>query len=110
MEIAEDLCDDICMINKSRKVLDGRLREVRRSYGRNAVSLRIEGGDGILGDPTIVAEVKEKSEDLQVLLAPGIDPQTLLKRLVDSGAVVSKFELAETRLHDIFIDIVKEAA
>jgi ABC-2 type transport system ATP-binding protein len=110
MEIAEELCDDICMINKSRKVLDGKLREVRRSYGRNAVTLRIEGGDAVLGDPNMVVEVKEKSEDLQVLLAPGIDAQTLLKRLVESGAVVSKFELAEPRLYDIFIDKVKEAA
>src|SRR5205809_46972 len=46
MEIAEKLCDDVCMINKSRKVLEGRLRDVRRNSSRNAVALRIEGHDG----------------------------------------------------------------
>src|ERR671921_2269147 len=35
METAEKLCDDICMINRSRKVLDGSLREIKRSFGRN---------------------------------------------------------------------------
>ncbi len=32
MEIAEKLCDDVCMINRAHKVLDGRLREIRRSF------------------------------------------------------------------------------
>lgn len=43
MELAERLCDDICMINRSNKVLDGTLREIKRSFGRNAVALRLEG-------------------------------------------------------------------
>src|SRR5205807_2438748 len=48
MEIAEKLCEDVCMINRARKVLDGRLREIRRSFSRNAVALQFEGGDGLL--------------------------------------------------------------
>src|SRR5262252_695026 len=51
MEIAEKLCDDVCMINKSQKVFDGRLREIRRSFAQNAVALRIEGADGVLDAP-----------------------------------------------------------
>src|SRR3954468_2384982 len=53
MEIAESLCDDVCMINRSRKVLDGKLRDIRRSESRNAVALRFEGESGILDDPNI---------------------------------------------------------
>jgi len=44
-----------------------------------------------------------------VLMAPGASPQALLKRLVDSGAMVTKFELVEPTLHDIFIEKVREA-
>jgi ABC-type uncharacterized transport system ATPase subunit len=40
-------------------------------------------------------------------LAPGVDAQMLLKRLVDSGAVVNKFEIADPSLHDIFIEKVR---
>lgn len=109
MEIAEKLCDDVCMINRSHKVLDGRLREIRRSFSRNAVELQITGGDGVLEDRSLVANIRESGDDLEVLLAPGADAQTLLKRLVASGAVINKFELAEPSLHDIFIAKVRES-
>ena len=110
MEIAEKVCDDICLINRSRKVLDGSLREVKRSFGRNAVALRIEGSDGVLNDPQLVARVERHSDELEVLLAAGISPQDLLKKLVDSGATITKFELVEPSLNDIFIEKVSEVA
>ena len=110
MEIAEKLCDDVCMINRSHKVLDGRLREIRRSFSRNAVALQFEGSDGLLNDPALVANIRQHGEDTEVLLAPGASPQTLLKRLVESGVSISKFELVEPSLHDIFIEKVRETA
>src|SRR5437870_1151079 len=109
MEIAEKLCDDVCMINKATKVLDGRLREIRRSFARNAVALQFAGGDGLLNDSTLIANVRQHDEEFEVLMAPGASPQALLKRLVDAGAVVTKFELVEPTLHDIFIEKVREA-
>ena len=109
MEQAEKLCDDICLIVKSRGVLTGSLREVKRSFGRNAVALRIEGGDAsALDDPQLVAGVKRGSDEWEVVLAEGADPQELLRRLVASSTRVSKFELVEPSLHDIFIAKVKE--
>ena len=110
MEIAEKLCDDVCMINRAKKVLDGRLREIRRSFSRNAVALQIEGGDGLLEDKSIIANVRQNGEDTEVLLTPGVDAQVLLKQLVESGAVVNKFQLAEPSLHDIFIEKVRETS
>jgi ABC-2 type transport system ATP-binding protein len=110
MEIAEKLCDDVCMINRSRKVLDGKLREIRRSFSRNAVALQFEGGEGLLNDPELVASIRQNGEDTEVLLVPGANPQQLLRRLVDSGAAVKRFELVEPSLHDIFIEKVREVA
>jgi ABC-2 type transport system ATP-binding protein len=110
MEIAEKLCDDVCMINKAQKVLDGRLREIRRSFSRNAVALQFAGDDGLLNDPALVASIRTVGDDFEVLLVPGGNPQTLLKKLVDAGVAVTKFELVEPSLHDIFIAKVREAA
>jgi ABC-2 type transport system ATP-binding protein len=108
MEVAEKICDDICMINKSRKVLDGTLREIKSSFGRNSVALRVEGGDGVLADPALVAKVERHSDEIEALLAEGADAQSLLQRLIASGATVSKFELVEPSLNDIFIAKVGE--
>jgi ABC-2 type transport system ATP-binding protein len=109
MELAEKICDDICLINRSRKVLDGSMREVKRSFGRNSVALRLEGEDGVLNDATLVSKIERHADGSEVLLAPGANAQDLLKRLIESGAAVSKFEMIEPSLNDIFITKVTEA-
>ena len=106
MEVAERVCDDICLINRSRKVLDGSIREVKRGFGRNSIALRFEGGEGVLEDTALVAGVKRHSDEIEVLLAPEAEPQEVLRRLLAAGARVTKFELVEPSLHDIFIEKV----
>ncbi len=112
MEQAEQMCDDICLINRSRKILAGNLREVKRGFGRNAVALAIENGDAaeILNDATLVTEVKERGTYREILLAPNASPQDLLHRLVAANARVTRFEQVEPSLHDIFITKVGESA
>jgi ABC-2 type transport system ATP-binding protein len=106
MEVAERICDDICLINRARKVLGGSLREVKSGFGRNSVALRYEGGDGVLEDAALVASVVRHSDYAEALLAPGADPQELLRRLLAAGASVTRFELVEPSLNDIFIEKV----
>jgi ABC-2 type transport system ATP-binding protein len=108
MEQAERLCDDICLINKSQKVLEGSLREVKSGFGRRAVALRAEKLDGTLDDARLVASVKPFGDYTEVLLAEGADAQELLRRLVEGGAQVTRFETVEPSLHDIFIQKVSE--
>ena len=43
MEQGEELCDDICLINKGKVVLSGGVREVKRSFGRGTVLLEYDG-------------------------------------------------------------------
>src|ERR1043165_473323 len=87
MEVAERVCDDICLINRSRKVLDGSIREVKRGFGRNALALRFEGGgDGVLADTSLVVGLKRSADETEALLAPTADPQEVLRRLLEAGA------------------------
>ncbi|MEO6392181.1 MAG: ABC transporter ATP-binding protein [Pyrinomonadaceae bacterium] len=109
METAERLCDDICLINRSKKILSGTLREIKKSFGRNSVALRFEGGDEVLQDASLVAKVTAHSDEVEALLAPGANAQELLHRLVGSGATITKFELVEPSMNDIFIEEVKAA-
>ncbi len=110
MEVAEKICDDICLLNKSQKVFEGSLRDIKRSFGRNSVSVRCEGGDGVLDDPALVSKLVRHADEAQALLAQGADAQVLLKRLIASGAVIGKFEMVEPSLNDIFITKVTEPA
>jgi len=70
MEVAEKVCDDICLLNRSQKVFEGSLREIKSSFGRNSVAVRCEGGDGVLDDPALVSKVVRHADEAQSLLAP----------------------------------------
>jgi ABC-2 type transport system ATP-binding protein len=108
MEVAEKICDDICLINRSRKVLEGSIREVKRGFSRNAVALRLVGGEAVLEDRALVSEVQRHSDGIEVLLAADAAPQGLLKELIAAGATIERFEMIEPSLHDIFIEKVTE--
>lgn len=108
MTTAERLCDDIILINKSRKIVGGTLREVKRSFGRNLIALRAVGGDEVLADKTLVAKVIEHADEREIELAENADAQILLKRLIEAGASISKFEQIEPSLNDIFIEKVRQ--
>ncbi|MEZ5425214.1 MAG: ATP-binding cassette domain-containing protein [Pyrinomonadaceae bacterium] len=107
METAERLCKDILLINNARKILSGSLRQIKGSYGKNLIALRVSGGREVLEDKNLVVDIKEHADELEVQLAENSDPQVLLSRLVGAGARVSKFERIEPSLNDIFIDKVK---
>jgi len=107
METAERLCDDIILINKSRKVIGGSLREVKASFGRNLIALRSVGGETILEDKSLVTKITTHADEKEIELAENADPQFLLKKLIESGATISKFEQIEPSLNDIFIEKVK---
>ncbi len=107
METAERLCHDILLINRSKKVIGGSLREVKSSYRKNLISLRAVGGEEVLDDNNYIEKITEHADEKQILLGDGVDPQVLLRSLIDAGASVSKFEQIEPSLNDIFIDAVE---
>jgi len=106
MEIAEKICDDICLLNRSRKVLEGSIREVKRGFSRNAVALRLVGGESVLANSSFISKVQRHSDGLEVLLAKGTTAQSLLKELIAADAIIERFEMIEPSLHDIFIEKV----
>lgn len=108
METAERLCDDIILINKSKKVIGGSLREVKESFGKNLIALRCTGGEAPLADQSLIAKITEHADEMEIELAEGASAQSLLKKLVENNAVISKFEQIEPSLNDIFIEKVKE--
>jgi len=106
METAEKLCDDIILMNKSRMVISGRLRDIKESYGKNVIALRCVGGEQVLNDRELVVNAVEHADETEIFLSETASAQLLLKRLIESGAEVTKFEMIEPSLNDIFIEQV----
>jgi len=108
MEVAEKICDDICLLDRSRKIFEGSLRDVKRSFGRNSVALRLVGGESVLSDRSLISSLNRHADEIEALLTPGADVQVLLQELIKAGARIEKFEMIEPSLHDIFITKVTE--
>jgi ABC-2 type transport system ATP-binding protein len=108
MEQVERMCDSICLINKGHKILDGDLRAIKQSYGKNTVRIEFSGPDGFLAHPA-VASVNRFGSGAEAKLKPGADAQEVLKAALQSGARIDRFELLEPSLNDIFIEKTSHA-
>ncbi|HJS56526.1 MAG TPA: ATP-binding cassette domain-containing protein [Vicinamibacteria bacterium] len=106
METVERLCDAIALVSRGEKLLDGPVSEVKRRHGRNSVVLAFEGDGAFLGSLPGVAAVSDFGRYVEIRLGESGDPQALLQAAV-ARLRVSRFEIVEPSLHDIFVEQVK---
>jgi ABC-2 type transport system ATP-binding protein len=104
MNVAEKMCDFICMIFKGQKVLDGTLSDIQNEYGQDTVRIRCEAGLASLRNLKGVDKVSDFGQVQELRLSQGTDPQDVLTAVV-AGTRVTSFEVARPSLHDIFVRI-----
>jgi ABC-2 type transport system ATP-binding protein len=102
MDQAERLCERVCLIARSRKVLDGDLRAIKRRERSGAVAIDFTGDESWLRGPE-VRDVERTPGGVRVQLREDDDADGLLRRAVAAGASIRRFELLEPRLHEIFV-------
>jgi ABC-2 type transport system ATP-binding protein len=105
MDTVEKLCDHICLINRGRVILQGTLASVKQRYGKNGVSLRFSGDGSYLKTLPGVASFQDNGKELFLRLDDGVDPTVVLDA-ARARLSVTRFELAEPSVHDIFIEQV----
>jgi ABC-2 type transport system ATP-binding protein len=105
MAEAERLVDDIVLIADGRVALAGELSRIRASYGKNTVVMAFEGSGAFLGELPGVAHATVQPNGAELRLAAGADAQDVLAAAV-GRLRVSRFELAEPSLEEIFIERV----
>jgi ABC-2 type transport system ATP-binding protein len=105
MDQAEKLCDNICVINYGRVVLEGDIREIKKRYGKNSLHIEFEGDGSFLKTMPefIKADVYQNFAEVQLYNQDAVSP--ILAQLVQR-LEIRKFEIMEPSLHSIFIDVV----
>src|SRR3989441_978300 len=111
MDNAERLCDSVCIIAHGEKVLDGEVTAVKTSQGLRNVALAVDGVgreelQALLQNRSLVTSADDQNRFFEIKLAPGADPQDLLRRIIATGAQVRRFELVTPSLHQIFLERV----
>ena len=102
MDHAERLCERVCLISQAHKVLDGDLRELKAAERKGVVAVEFRGSDRWIEGPEVM-RTERVNGDVHLFLKEGADHQAVLRRAVDAGVEVLRFELVEPRLHDIFV-------
>jgi len=108
MEQAEELCDEICLINHGQKILGGSVRQIKRGFGWRYIAIDGENFDTALGSHPAVRQVFRRRDHTEVTLEDHNDPQSLLQHLLTQGARITRFELVAPSLNEIFIESVKK--
>jgi len=107
MEQVEKLCQHICLINRGRKVLDGRLNEIKSRYGRNTIRLEFDGPKDFLAGHPLVEHMDLYGQYVELRPKSSADPQEILQAAMDSVRI-RRYEIVEPSLNDIFIEKVRE--
>lgn len=102
MDQAERLCERVCLISNARKVLDADLKELKAAEWKGLLVVEFEGPDHWLSGPE-VKRIEKVEGAVHLILEEGADHQAILRRAVESEAIILRFDLVEPRLHEIFV-------
>ena len=111
MDQVEKICDAIALISRGHLVLSGGMREVKSRYPRNHVQVSFEGDDSFLQHPSIeTAKNYGGQADIKLhsFNGAGPDAQPLLAAAIQRGTRITRFEVMEPTLEEIFIQTVGE--
>ena len=107
MEQVEMISDNICLINKAEKVLEGNLTQIKKRYGKNTVVLDYDGDASFIEALPGVEKIDDYGKFMEIKMKERSDPQELLEKSM--GKIrINKFEVREPSLNAIFIDKVGE--
>ncbi|MES2393425.1 MAG: ATP-binding cassette domain-containing protein [Acidobacteriota bacterium] len=106
MDQVEKFCDSIALISRGKLLLSGTMREVKSKYPRNRVQITFTGKENLAAHPAVAeARIGEGIAELQ--LYNGDDACHLLADAIGYGTQITRFEVTEPTLEDIFIENVK---
>ncbi len=115
MSSVEELCDHIALINKSNKILDGKVKDIKNTYKANAYQVELTGFNKLLKDNlNHDYEVTDEHHDNEVLHARikilnNKSTNEMLSTLMQFGNIHAISEIIPT-MNDIFIANVNDDA
>jgi ABC-2 type transport system ATP-binding protein len=108
LEQAEKLCDEICLMARAKKILEGTLKELKRRNSEGLLRLSTKATLAEVGGLPGVATAKQVDGNFVIGLTPGVDQREFLKRALDRFDIEA-FSQKEPDLEEIYIEAVRNA-
>jgi len=112
MASVEEVCDKIALINKSKKILDGKVSDIKENYKANIYQIVFDGNfnkfsASLTADYEILENIQTNGKStLRVRILNNLSPNDLLSKMLQFGKIVSFNEVIPS-MHDIFIEAVR---
>lgn len=103
MEQAEKMCDYIALIKDGKFILEGELADIKSRFGKGTAHIVHSGPSSLVSDHPLVQEVVEFPNYQEAKFKEGADHMELLRELC-SKTTVTRFEMVEPSLYNIFIE------
>lgn len=112
LEQAEELCQDIVIINKGQSVVQGSVREIKQKSGRNVARLKLDNDPEApwLEQLPGVQVTKRREDYIEMHIEANLNPNVIVEAALQHGGIISRFELTEPSLTEIFIEKVGAAS
>ena len=106
MTSIEEFCSNVVIINRGKTVLKGNLKEIKNSYPAKKLEINVK--QDITAQINELEMKIEKNIDNNYEISINSEEQAyaLMKKLVEQGIQIDKFELKKPSLNDIFIEKV----
>jgi ABC-2 type transport system ATP-binding protein len=108
MDIVEKICDDICLINQGEAILQGNLKDIKKTFRENAYLIEADNSLDFLHDLKDVDIIEEKNNAYKFKLGRPDMTISDFFNLTKGKIKLRKFEIVEPTLHDIFIRLIRE--
>jgi ABC-2 type transport system ATP-binding protein len=112
LEQVEEMCEDVVIINKGQTVVQGSVREVKRQHGRNVIRLKLDNDPEAAWLDTLegIQVTKRRQDYIEMQIQAHLNPNVIVEAALQHGGIITRFELAEPSLTDIFIETVGSIA
>jgi ABC-2 type transport system ATP-binding protein len=108
LEQAEKLCDEIVLMARSKKILEGSVKELKRRNSAGLLKIAVNASLADVNSLPGVATAKAQDGQFVVELQPGVNQRDFLKRALDLHTIEA-FSQKEPDLEEIYIDAVRKA-
>ncbi len=102
MAYAEKIVDSIVMVSNGKVVLDGKLSDVKKKYGKKFVKISYDGDGKFISSLKYIKGFKDYGKEMEIELENLEDKDKLLKDMI-SKVSMNSFTLSEPSLNNIFI-------
>jgi ABC-2 type transport system ATP-binding protein len=107
MEQVEEICDQIVLVNKGQKILDGSVKEVKQQFKQNLFKIGLDSNTSP-GNSNVFEVIKENEDhSLIVKIQQGYTPNDVLLHYINQNIAIHSFQEILPSLNEIFIQLVE---